>query len=273
MYEALLGIKDVSCVIMVSSGKGGVGKSTVAANLTSALHVLGYTVGILDADIYGPSQALMFGVDNNQTPLIDDDLYNLRPHQTTQGIKFMSIATRIPPDQSLNWKGSMVTMVLHQLIFQTNWGKLDYLVIDMPPGTGDVQIYIADKLKHATAVVVTTPQSVSVIDCLKGVDLLIRNKIQVLGVVENMSHHVCACCGNLSQIFVGQGGQQLADKYQIPMLAQIPITGDLALHADSGTPTVLAMPGGAVAKAYLNLASKIREMTNATQSHGKTDPC
>jgi ATP-binding protein involved in chromosome partitioning len=273
MYDALLGIKDVACVIMVSSGKGGVGKSTVAANLASALHVSGATVGILDADIYGPSQAMMFGVDNNQQPLIDADLCNLSPHQTAQGIRFMSIATRIPPDQSLNWKGSMVTMVLHQLIFQTNWGKLDYLVIDMPPGTGDVQIYMADKLKHATAVVVTTPQSVSVIDCLKGVDLLIRNKIQVLGVVENMSHHVCACCGAQSQIFVGQGGQQLADKYQIPMLAQIPMVGDLATHADGGIPTVLADPHGAIAQAYMTLSSKIREITNATQSHGQADPC
>lgn len=273
MYDALLGIKDVKCVIMVSSGKGGVGKSTVASNLAAALHASGAMVGILDADVYGPSQAMMFGVHNNQAPLIDPDLCNLTPYQTEHGLKFMSIATRIPPDQSLNWKGSMVIMVLHQLIFQTNWGKLDYLVIDMPPGTGDVQIYMADKLKHATAVVVTTPQSVSVIDCLKGVDLLIKNKIQVLGVVENMSYHVCACCGNQSQIFVGKGGQQLADKYQIPVLAQIPMVSDLATHADGGTPMVLAEPDHVIAKAYVNLSTRIREMTDASKSNGKTDPC
>lgn len=273
MYDALLGISQVQSVILVSSGKGGVGKSTVAANLAAALHVSGSSVGILDADIYGPSQAMMFGVGNNQTPLIADDQYNLVPYQTQHGIKFMSIATRIPADQSLNWKGSMVTMVLHQLIFQTAWGKLDYLVIDMPPGTGDVQIYMADKLKHAQAVVVTTPQSVSLIDCLKGVDLLIKNKIQVLGVIENMSHHVCVCCGHQSQIFTGQGGQLLADKYQLPLLAQIPMVEDLAQHADTGTPTVLADAQGATAITYIKLAHTIKELTHVAEGHGQTHTC
>lgn len=258
MYEHNLGIKDVKNIILVSSGKGGVGKSTVSANITAALYSIGKSVGILDADIYGPSQAMMFGMETNIPIQIEDDHKTLRPYVTSHGIKFMSIATRITNEQSLNWRGTMVIMVLQQLIYQTNWGELDYLVIDMPPGTGDIQIFIADKLKDAKALIVTTPQDVSLIDCKKGIDVFVKSKIKILGIVENMNVFICPKCNHKEHIFGSTGGDKLADEYNTKVLGRVPIVTDIMKHGDSGTPIVLSKDN-AVAETYLDIARKIVE--------------
>lgn len=273
MYDQKLGLRDVKHILLVSSGKGGVGKSTVAANIAGALLLAGHRVGVLDADIYGPSQALMWGIPVNTPPRLAEDNRMLLPFLSAHGASLMSIATRVEDGQALNWKGSMVTMVLYQLIYQTQWGQLDYLVIDMPPGTGDVQIYVADKLKHAHAVVVTTPQEVSVIDARKGIDLFIKNHIPIIGVIENMSVHVCSHCGHADAIFGENGGQLIAQQYGIPLLAQLPISAGTRLWADRGTPWVLAAPEDPTAQAYQQIAQQIERSCHAAESDGQADPC
>lgn len=267
MYQEKLGIKDVKNIILVSSGKGGVGKSTVSANIAGALHKIGKKVGILDADIYGPSQAMMFGMETNVPVIVEDDLKTLRPYVTSHGLKFMSIATRITNEQSLNWKGAMVTMVLQQLIYQTNWGELDYLVLDMPPGTGDIQIFIADKLKEAKALIVTTPQDISLIDCKKGIDTFIRSKIEILGIVENMNVFVCPCCNHKEHIFGSTGGDKLASEYNTKVLGRVPIVTDIMKHGDTGTPIVLETDNY-ISETYLEIARKIIEAEDDKESNG-----
>ena len=267
MYQEKLGLKDVKNIILVSSGKGGVGKSTVSANVAGALHKLGKTVGILDADIYGPSQAMMFGMETNIPVIIEDDMKTMRPYTTSHGLKFMSIATRITNEQSLSWRGAMVTMVLQQLIYQTNWGELDYLVVDMPPGTGDIQIYVADKLKEAKALVVTTPQDISLIDCKKGIDVFVKNKIQILGIVENMNVFVCPCCNHKEHIFGSTGGDRLAAEYDTQVLGRVPIVTDIMQHGESGTPVVLAKEN-IVTETYMEIARKIIEVDDDKKING-----
>lgn len=268
MYEEKLGIKNVKNIILVSSGKGGVGKSTVSANVAGALHSLGKKVGILDADIYGPSQAMMFGIETNIPVLIEEDMKTMRPYVTSHGLKFMSIATRVTEERSLNWKGAVAIMMLQQLIYQTNWGELDYLVIDMPPGTGDIKIFISDRLKHAKALVVTTPQDISLIDCKKGIDVFIKNKIQILGVVENMNVFICPGCGHKEHIFGSTGGDKLAEEYSIPILGRVPIVKRVMEHGEIGTPIVLSDSNDEVSKTYLEIASKIIEVEDGTESNG-----
>lgn len=256
MYDQKLGIKDVKNIILVSSGKGGVGKSTVSANIAAALHKLGKSVGILDADIYGPSQAMMFGVSTNIPVIVELDNTTLKPYTTSHGLKFMSIATRITNEQSLSWRGAMVTMVLHQLIFQTNWGELDYLVIDMPPGTGDIQIYVSEKLKEAKALIVTTPQDVSLIDCKKGIDVFVKKEIEILGIIENMNVFICPCCNHKEHIFGSKGGDKLAAEYGTKVLGRIPIVTDIMEHGESGTPIVLSKEN-VITETYIEIAEKI----------------
>jgi len=262
IYQEQLGIKDVKNIILISSGKGGVGKSTVSANIVNSLKEMGNSVGILDADIYGPSQSMMFGVDNNIPVIVSDDNRYIEPYVTDSGIKFISIATRITEQQALNWKGAMVSMVLQQLIYQTNWGELDYLVIDMPPGTGDIQIFICDKLKAAKAVIVTTPQNVAIIDCEKGIDMFIKSNIEIIGLVENMSTYICSCCGNIEHIFGNTGGDILKEKYDIDILGRIPITKKLMEYAESGTSIISNEKDHPITKTYLEIANKIMELSN-----------
>lgn len=261
-YQEKLGIKNVKNILLVSSGKGGVGKSTVSSNIAVALKESGNTVGILDADIYGPSQALMFGIENNIPLIVSEDKRFVEPYVTSNGIKFMSIATRITEQQSLNWKGSMVSMVLQQLIYQTNWGELDYLVIDMPPGTGDIQIFICERLKDASAIVVTTPQNVAVIDCEKGINMFLKSDIKILGLVENMSMHVCSCCGNVEHIFGSEGGDRLKEKYGIDILGRIPIVRDLMTYAENGESIIISDKDHVISKTYLDISKKIMEISN-----------
>jgi ATP-binding protein involved in chromosome partitioning len=262
LYQENLGIKNVKNILLVSSGKGGVGKSTVSANIASALKELGNKVGILDADIYGPSQALMFGIPSNIPLLISEDRTFIEPYVTDSGIKFMSIATRVEENQSLNWKGAMASMVLQQLIYQTNWGDLDYLVVDMPPGTGDIQIFICERLKQAQAVIVTTPQNVAIIDCEKGIDMFLKNNIKILGIVENMSVHICSCCGNIEHIFGNEGGEKLKEKYGVEILGRIPIARDLMSYAESGKSIITCEKDHIITSIYLDISKKVMELFN-----------
>jgi ATP-binding protein involved in chromosome partitioning len=266
MYQDKLGIKDVKNIILISSGKGGVGKSTVSSNIAAALHKKGNRVGILDADIYGPSQAKMFGIDANISLIIDEGGKTIKPYVTKHGLKLMSIATRIDDSTSLNWRGSMITMVLQQLLYQTNWGELDYLVIDMPPGTGDIQIYLTEKLKDAHAVIVTTPQEVSLIDCKKGIDVFLKGNISILGIVENMSVFICPCCGHEEHVFGKDGGANLAKEYGIDVLGRIPINTDIMKNSEDGTP--IALSENILSEIYIDIANKIEEVLNVKKNDG-----
>lgn len=257
-FEIQTQISRIKHVILVSSGKGGVGKSTVAANLAASLHVHGHQVGLLDADIHGPSQLMMWGVHNPPPLVTSSDGANSVPVHA-QGVHIMSMASRIKENQTVKWRGPMLTMALLNMIFHTQWGALDYLVVDMPPGTGDIQISICEKLSHAGVIIVTTPQPVALIDCRKGLQMYVDQKMQVLGVVENMSGHVCGHCGHTDEIFGAQGGTMLAQEYNIPLLAQIPIQTHIRSQADEGTPAVLKDPHSALAKIYDQIVSHVIE--------------
>lgn len=263
---------QISQIILVSAGKGGVGKSTVAANLTAGLHMRGFQVGILDADVYGPSQGIMWNMTSDLPVKVDESGVYFVPHETNQGVKFMSMSTRIAKDQAVNWKGPVATLMLQQMFFQTLWGKLDYLIVDLPPGTGDIHLWICDRVKNAQAIVVTTPQAVSVLDCQKGIDLFRQAGIAILGVVENMSYYVCACCGHQEHLFGESGGQQLCLQFNLDLISQIPMMSQLRLQADQGIPWMLS-DRAHVTTAYERVVDHIIGATNATTSHGKTDSC
>jgi ATP-binding protein involved in chromosome partitioning len=278
--EDRLGLNQVKHVILVSSGKGGVGKSTTASNLASALLSKGYKVGVLDADIYGPSQNMMLGVDNNTGVVVsaENPMFTM-PYHSPHGFKVVSIASRVDTQQALNWRGPMVSMVLHQLIFQTQWGELDYLVIDMPPGTGDIQIAICEKIKDARAVIVTTPQDVALIDCKKGIEIYKSNGIEIVGIVENMSAYVCKKCGDIEYIFGTEGGDKLATQYDTVVLGRVPIVTKIREDADNGSPIVLADPTSKVSEVYLQIADSViermpkkeEEEEDDEESDGETD--
>lgn len=255
-FEVKTEISQIRHVILVSSGKGGVGKSTVAANLAASLHQKGHQVGILDADIYGPSQLMMWGVDNHTPLAVTPDGLKTKP-VLSHGVHVVSMASRIKENQTVNWRGPMITMALMNLIYHTHWGELDYLVVDMPPGTGDVQISICEKLSHAHVVIVTTPQPVALIDCKKGLQMYVNQRMHVLGVIENMSSHVCAHCGHTDHIFGESGGGRLAQEYDIPLLAQIPLQTHIRSQADQGVPAVMADPASALALVYENVITQI----------------
>ena len=257
-FEIQTQISNIKHVILVSSGKGGVGKSTVAANLAASLCLHGHQVGLLDADIHGPSQLMMWGVHNPPALAVTPDGTTSIP-VTTHGIRIMSMASRIKDNQTVKWRGPMLTMALLNMIFHTQWGELDYLVVDMPPGTGDIQISICEKLSHAGVIIVTTPQPVALIDCRKGLQMYVDQKMQVLGVVENMSGHVCGHCGHTDEIFGAHGGSDLAKEYDIPLLAQIPIQTHIRSQADAGTPAVLKDPHSSLAKIYDKIVSHVIE--------------
>ena len=236
--KSKLGMENVKNVILVSSGKGGVGKSTTAANIATGLKSLGNEVGVLDADIYGPSQFMMFGLEDNSPVIVSENGKWVEPY-ISHDIKITSIASRVKRGQALSWRGPMVAMVLQQMIFETNWGELDYLVVDMPPGTGDIQIAICEKLPEAKVVIVTTPQDVALIDCKKGIDIYRSKNIKILGIVENMSVHICSNCGHKDHIFGEDGASQLEKEYGSKVLGRIPLNTTIRIDSDSGTPVSL----------------------------------
>jgi ATP-binding protein involved in chromosome partitioning len=251
-----MGVDQVKNIILVSSGKGGVGKSTVAANLAAALANQGFSVGVFDADIYGPSQFMMFGLENNQPFNLTEDMKYTLPFDA-HGVKVMSIASSIRDDQAVSWRGPMATVALKNLLLNTQWNELDYLVIDMPPGTGDIQISLCELLPKAQAVIVTTPQDVALLDCKKGIELFVQRNIKILGIVENMSGYLCNHCGNIDHIFGENGANNLSDKYQVPVLGKIPLQTTIRINADQGKP--IAFDSGAISEIYKMIAEKISE--------------
>lgn len=245
-------IKDVKHIIAVASGKGGVGKSTTAVNLALALHAEGYKTGLLDADIYGPSQAMMLGVVDGTRPQSVDDKF-FKPVEA-HGIFSMSMGYMVTENTPMAWRGPMATGALLQLLNQTLWGDLDFLVIDMPPGTGDIQLTLAQKVPVTGAVIVTTPQDIATLDARKGIELFRKVNIPVLGVVENMALHTCSNCGHSEHVFGEGGGLRVAERYQTKLLGSLPLAIAIREQADSGKPTVVAEPDGDIANIYRSIA-------------------
>ncbi len=251
VQEGTKPLDGVKNIIAVASGKGGVGKSTVSANLALALSAEGATVGILDADIYGPSQPRMFGLSGQPST----DGTHLQPMASYQ-IQTMSIGYLIEEDTPMIWRGPMVTQALEQLLRDTKWDKLDYLIIDLPPGTGDTQLTLAQKVPVTGAIIVTTPQDIALIDARKAVKMFEKVEIPILGVIENMSTHVCSNCGHEEHIFGEGGGKRMADDYDVDFLGDIPLDGKIRESMDGGKPTVVADPDGSVATTYKAIARK-----------------
>lgn len=240
-------------LVAVASGKGGVGKSTVAVNLALAWALQGARVGILDADIYGPSQPLMLGL-AGQRPTSPDGKH-LRPLHS-HGVSAMSIGFLVDAEQPMVWRGPMVTQALSQLLSETQWGELDYLVIDMPPGTGDIQLTLAQRVPVAGAVIVTTPQDIALADARKGLKMFEKVAVPVLGIVENMSVHVCSNCGHAEHIFGAGGGERMAREYGVRLLGELPLDGHIREEADGGRPTVVAAPDAPRARPYFEMARR-----------------
>jgi ATP-binding protein involved in chromosome partitioning len=244
---------NVKNIIAVASGKGGVGKSTTAVNLALALAAEGASVGVLDADIYGPSQPMMLGVSGRP---VTKDGKTMEPMEN-HGLQVSSIGFMIDPDEPMVWRGPMVTQALQQLLEQTNWRDLDYLVVDMPPGTGDIQLTLSQKVPVTGAVIVTTPQDIALLDARKGLKMFEKVGIPILGIVENMSTHVCSNCGHAEEIFGSGGGARMCADFGVPFLGKLPLTMAIREQTDSGKPTVVAEPDGPVAAIYKDIARKI----------------
>ncbi|HJS22410.1 MAG TPA: iron-sulfur cluster carrier protein ApbC [Steroidobacteraceae bacterium] len=253
VQRGLQPLKSVRNVVAVASGKGGVGKSTVAANLALAWAAQGARVGLLDADIYGPSQPRMMGL-RGQRPVTRDGK-SLEPLQA-HGLEVMSIGFLIDEEQPMAWRGPMVTQALNQLIGDTHWSELDYLVIDMPPGTGDIQLTLSQRVPVSGAVIVTTPQDIALLDARKGLKMFEKVSVPVLGVVENMSTHICSNCGHEEHIFGAGGGARMAAQYGVELLGELPLDIHIREQADGGNPTVAAEPDSSRARAFREMARR-----------------
>src|SRR5687767_6438232 len=245
-------VTGVKNLIAVASGKGGVGKSTVSVNLALALAAEGASVGILDADIYGPSQPRMLGIAGRPESKDGKRIEPMEGH----GLQASSIGFLIDIDTPMVWRGPMVTQALEQLLKDTNWRDLDYLVVDLPPGTGDIQLTLAQKVPVTGAVIVTTPQDIALIDARKGLKMFEKVGIPILGVVENMSFHTCPKCGHESHIFGSGGAQRMAKDYSTELLGQLPLDESIRSQADSGKPTVVSEPDGPIAEIYRKIARR-----------------
>jgi len=259
-------LPNVKNVIAVASGKGGVGKSTVAANLAMALYADGAKVGILDADIYGPSQARMLGSSGQQP--VSTDGKNFEPLQC-HGLSMISAGNLFEEEDPAVWRGPMVTQALTQLTFQTNWPELDYLIVDMPPGTGDIQLTLSQKIPVAGAVIVTTPQDIALLDARKGYKMFEKVNVPVLGVVENMSTFICPHCHKETPLFGKGGGADMAADYGLPLLGQIPLNASIRLEADNGKPSVLADPDGPAAAEFRKIARNMAAALSARKKDYK----
>lgn len=250
------GLIEVKRTILVSSGKGGVGKSTVAANLAGALHMQSLKVGLLDADIHGPSQAVMWNLPQNvPTPVHEDPNFSL-PWQS-HGIKVTTLASRMTESHAVQWRGPMLSMAVINLLCHTWWGELDVLVVDMPPGTGDVHASICDKLPESGVVTVTTPQQVAVADTRRGMQQYVERGLQLLGIVENMSVHVCEACGHQNTVFGESGAHTLSQEFQVPILGHLPMHAHVRFASDQGQPLVMAQPDHMISKMYVQIAEKV----------------
>jgi ATP-binding protein involved in chromosome partitioning len=261
-------LEGVKYRIAVASGKGGVGKSTVSTNLALALRALGYTVGLLDADIYGPSQQMMLGIEGK--PQIDEHDEKIVPMER-HGIKTMSLGLITDPDTPVIWRGPMVMKAIDQFLTDVKWGNLDFMVIDLPPGTGDAQLTLTQKAGLTGAVVVTTPQDVALIDARKGLAMFRKVNVPVLGIVENMSYYICRHCGEREEIFGHGGGKKTAGMLGVPFLGEVPIDPKVVVGGDTGEPIVAADPDAPASAAFRELARQVVEQVEsgmAGHTHG-----
>ncbi len=256
-FSALSGVKNV---IAVASGKGGVGKSTTSVNLALAMAKLGYKAGILDADIYGPSIPLMLGLENFKPQAVGEkqmtaaEAYNI----SAQSIGFL-----INSDDAAVWRGPMAAGALSQLINETLWPELDYLFVDLPPGTGDIQLTLSQKVPLSGAVIVTTPQDIALSDARKGINMFEKVNVPILGIVENMSFHICSNCNHKEHIFGVGGGKKTAEKYRVPFLGALPLNVEIREAMDSGKPSVAATPDAEITRLYTDIAKRIAESADA----------
>jgi ATP-binding protein involved in chromosome partitioning len=245
---------DVRFKVAVASGKGGVGKSTVTANLAVALVRLGYRVGLMDADIYGPSQQMMMGVD--EKPYVDKNDHRLLPVQR-HGVFVATLGALMDVDQPAVWRGPMVMKAVDQLLAGVRWGQKDFLLVDLPPGTGDVQLTLTQRIALSGAIIVTTPQDVALIDARKGLNMFRKVGVPALGLIENMSHYVCSECGHEESIFKRGGGREMAQRLDVPFLGEIPIDPRIVIGGDSGKPIVALEPDSPAAVMYMAIAEKL----------------
>jgi ATP-binding protein involved in chromosome partitioning len=247
-------LPGVKYKIAVASGKGGVGKSTVSTNLALALRAIGYTVGLLDADIYGPSQQMMLGIEGR--PQIDESDEKIMPMEN-HGVKTMSLGLITDPDTPVIWRGPMVMKALDQFLTDVKWGELDFMIIDLPPGTGDAQLTMTQKVPLTGAVVVTTPQDVALIDARKGLAMFRKVNVPVIGIVENMSYYICRHCGEREEIFGHGGGRKTAEVLGVPFLGEVPLDPKVVVGGDSGEPIVILDPSSVASEAFRELARTI----------------
>jgi ATP-binding protein involved in chromosome partitioning len=243
----------VKNIVAVASGKGGVGKSTTAVNLALALAAEGAKVGLLDADIYGPSQPMMMGIEGR--PESEDG--KTMEAMENYGVQVMSIGFLVAQDEAMVWRGPMATQALEQLIRQTNWKDLDYLIVDMPPGTGDIQLTLSQRVPMTGAVIVTTPQDIALLDAKKGIKMFEKVGVPILGIVENMAVHICTKCGHTEHIFGEDGGKKMAAEYNMDYLGALPLDMQIRLQADNGRPTVVSDPEGEIAGIYKAIARQV----------------
>ncbi|MGQ0442290.1 MAG: iron-sulfur cluster carrier protein ApbC [Methylophilaceae bacterium] len=262
-------LPNVKNVIAVASGKGGVGKSTTSVNLALALAAEGATVGLLDADIYGPSQPQMLGISGRPESMDGKSMEPMLAH----GLQAMSIGFLVDTDTPMVWRGPMVTGALEQLLRDTKWRDLDYLIVDLPPGTGDIQLTLAQKIPVTGAIIVTTPQDIALLDARKGLKMFEKVGIPILGIVENMSTHICSHCGHEEHIFGAGGGQKMCDDYKVDLLGSLPLDISIREQTDGGKPTVIAEPDSKIANIYKEIARKAAiKIANASLDHSSKFP-
>ena len=262
-------LPNIKNIIAVASGKGGVGKSTTSVNLALALAAEGATVGLLDADIYGPSQPQMLGISGRPESSDGKSMDPMLAH----GIQAMSIGFLVDVDTPMVWRGPMVTGALEQLLRETRWDNLDYLIIDLPPGTGDIQLTLAQKIPVTGAIIVTTPQDIALLDARKGLKMFEKVGIPILGIVENMSTHICSNCGHEEHIFGAGGGQKMCDDYKVDLLGSLPLDISIRVQTDSGKPTVIAEPDSKISNIYKEIARRSAiKIANAGLDHSGKFP-
>ena len=266
-HPAVPGVKNI---IAVASGKGGVGKSTTTANLALALSAAGAKVGVLDADIYGPSQSKMLGVEGVKPEIIDGK--KVMPIEAAGGIQMIGMGNLVDENTPMVWRGPMVSGAFKQLLSATAWSDIDYLLIDMPPGTGDIQLTLSQSVPVSGAVIVTTPQDIALLDARKGIEMFRKVNVPILGVVENMSLHTCSNCGHEDAVFGTSGGERLAKDYDVEMLGQLPLQASICEQTDRGEPPVLANPGSPVSKKYADIAARVAGGLWSQALKGATGP-